>query len=156
MTPETINSAAIAASSVGHWVDRTERCRKIASPMPITSLGNDIHDHQSSPVAAFSTTKIAWLKNISAAYRMPAYRLLLDSEESASIDAAPTRASRKQNVVMAGNRKRLSRKNVKLPVKATCAISSTIAGSQVTIKRKVIRITSFPKTYSARPSGFDK
>src|ERR1700704_229100 len=106
MTPETIKSAKIAASSAGHWVDRPEDCRKIASPTPITSLGTDSHDHQTSPVAAFRTTKIAWLKKISAAYRMPTYRLLLESEESASIDTPPTIASRKQNVVMAGNRKR--------------------------------------------------
>ena len=60
------------------------------------------------------------------------------------------------NTVIAGNRNRLFRKNVKLPAKAICTISSTIAGSQVTSSRNVIRIASLPKTYSARVSGFDR
>ena len=58
--------------------------------------------------------------------------------------------------VIAGNRKTLLAKKVKLPAKAICTINRTIAGSQVTSARKVIRIASLPKMYSARVSGFDR
>ena len=47
-------------------------------------------------------------------------------------------------------------KNVKLPAKAICTISSTMAGTQVTSGRNAIRIASLPKMYSARVNGFDR
>ena len=61
-----------------------------------------------------------------------------------------------EKTVMAGNRNTLLLKKVKLPAKLICTISSTMAGSQVTSARNVIRMMSFPKTYSARVSGFDR
>ena len=59
-------------------------------------------------------------------------------------------------IEIAGKRKTLAVKKAKLPAKAIWTISSTIAGSQVTSARKVIRIASLPNTYSARVSGFDR
>ena len=59
-------------------------------------------------------------------------------------------------MVIAGSRKRLAFRNVKLPSNITFRKSSSIAGTSVTSSRNANSTASLPAMYSERISGFDR
>ena len=141
MSPERATSPTIISSETGHGVSYRERQRgRSTSPTCVRSSGNDTH--------AIVEPRVTNVEHAVERLAEEDQRGVQHADVPAALRQRREREHRgrdrhdldEREQVIAGNRNRLLRKNVKLPANAICTTSSTIAGTHVTSSRKAIRI----------------